>query len=346
MADDRSVRDTLHSIDRAQWAGNALEGMQLGMDAEIAREQHRSNELTEEGIAALGRLERHVLEGNAATRELNAGITASNRLLREQNGLVQAVRDAIERQTLNQAYQFFAQWRQSPDGRIYLRWADSAQGAIANMDSFTCRMNRARAADARDNLEALLRAALLTSPAPQERTGDGFENSWIDEDFSISPPEPDEPVPPRQPAPVLLREATKPSLSAMLLHGEHAEPAQYGFTERMRLGYEADMRAYRQAHRQWEYERSPEGRLAAHMANALSMTALPTRWAASNPLARVRSFLTIMDAAMFRPPAPESLPDPVPPAFAAINSLPETAPHMRAELSALRKEFPQLTDEF
>lgn len=71
---------------------------------------------------------------------------------------------------------------------------------------------------------------------------------------------------------------------------------------------------------------------------ARALTVQPTRWAVSNPMDVVRTLTGIMEQAPFRPPVVDMLPDPVPPALAAPESIPDTAPMMRAELEAIRLE--------
>lgn len=82
---------------------------------------------------------------------------------------------------------------------------------------------------------------------------------------------------------------------------------------------------------------------------ALDLVPAPTAWASRDPVAPSRELAIIISQVLKYRQVPNPLPDPGLPPFAPIDSLPETAPHMRAELAAMRGEFPQLIgqeDEF
>jgi hypothetical protein len=116
--------------------------------------------------------------------------------------------------------------------------------------------------------------------------------------------------------------------------------------ERERSDYSQTLNAFRQARehreaqieqRRNESERRRRQAIADAMAQAQRMVPQAICWATRNPIGKLREYAGIMAGAQ-RVQTPPPLPDAVIPDIAPLESIPEQAPHMRAELEAMREE--------
>lgn len=205
MTDNRPVRQTLHDMDdrlaetnRQLDQSNTLAAMQLGAQIGQAALQERTNRLMAEADDLLDEANRQRTETNKrltrmgvtqektleATRGVQKAVADANntiresfdrteRLIREQNGRIDGIRDEMRQARIEQAYQSFAQWRQSPEGQQYLAWRNAAEHAINRMNEWTNRMNTARQQDVEDHVRRMVadeaeRIDLQYGDEPQE----------------------------------------------------------------------------------------------------------------------------------------------------------------------------------
>lgn len=115
---------------------------------------------------------------------------------------------------------------------------------------------------------------------------------------------------------------------------ERAEWSEYQrkLAERRKIQAEWEKR-----HRRWE-NRYDDISIAGLAAQAKALTPQPTHWAVENPMPRIREWSDMMDKAVRFHPSPDMLPTVEVPAFASPESIPDTAPCMRAELCRIISE--------
>lgn len=403
--DDRSLKETMQDADAKLRTANALnlaqvglQGAQVRLQADALSEQRETNRRLEElgvtqaQLVALDRsIDANIREGSRTLGELKSAADRMSGLLSEQNGLLAGIGSELHGMRVEQAYQSFAMWRQTPEGIRYLEWAKRAQDTVNLILRRTQRMENARERDMRENAHRLL--------------ADRFEKRGEAPSQPLKPVFPKQPPMPKKPvmgvAGVAERRFILAAVTTIIgflymgirgfvecLHGgliyalfgfpipailgglaglaigivlglivfhktekiEREERnyksrmAEYMEAERKNEAYEQDVNAisvryehelecWRTAMAEWEH---PSTDSIPREARAL--TVQPTRWAVSNPMDVVRTLTGIMEQAPFRPPVVDMLPDPVPPALAAPESIPDTAPMMRAELEAMRLE--------
>lgn len=403
--DDRSLKETMQDADAKLRTANALnlaqiglQGAQVRLQADALSEQRETNRRLEElgvtqaQLVALDRsIDANIREGSRTLGELKNAADRMGGLLSEQNGLLAGIGGELHGMRVEQAYQNFAMWRQTPEGVRYMEWAKRAQDTVDLILRRTQRMEGARERDMRDNAHRLLADRV-------EKRGEA-PSKPLKPAFPKRPPMPERPV--MKVAGVAERRFILAAVTTIIgflymgiqgfigcLHGGFIY-ALFGFPipailgglaglaigivlglivfhkteriEREESRYESRMAEYTEAKRRNEdYERNVNAinvryeheleRWRTAMAEwehpnmdsipreARALTVQPTRWAVSNPMDVVRTLTGIMEQAPFRPPVVDMLPDPVPPALAAPESIPDTAPMMRAELEAIRLE--------
>lgn len=117
---------------------------------------------------------------------------------------------------------------------------------------------------------------------------------------------------------------------------EREREAQLARNKRIMNDYENEMRVYRMQYSNWKH-RYDGISIRELTQDAKRVTPPPTRWAVENPMPRIREWLGIIDRENDLP-APETLPPVEIPAFASPESIPDTAPCMRAELCRIISE--------
>lgn len=137
QGDERTTREILQDSDRKLGTANSLAAMQVGATLGLAalqgqanRYQRQAREQSREANDRLAALQSGQHQANAliastlrsveqftrSVRELHDAVTASNRLIAEQTGQVEAVRDSIDSLRVQNAILHFADWRQTPSG--------------------------------------------------------------------------------------------------------------------------------------------------------------------------------------------------------------------------------------
>lgn len=413
--DDRSLKETMQDADAKLRTANALnlaqiglQGAQVRLQADALNEQRETNRRLEElGVtqAQLVELDRsidaNIREGSRTLGELKNAADRMGGLLSEQNGLLAGIGGELHGMRVEQAYQNFAMWRQTPEGVRYMEWAKRAQDTVDLILRRTQRMEGARERDMRDNAHRLLAdrvekrgpeperpsAPPCVAPTPPNEftekslTGNGDKaagvimtvfslaglgigvyHGWTNNAYMISiygwldggsrafvgsiiPG-----------ALGLVIGFVVGFVASVVITGfffspskeecERYDKAKNEHEEAVKEYYQQvkdfNMRQeyYRQAYDDWLKARDRWSHIVSDdiPREARALTVQPTRWAVSNPMDVVRTLTGIMEQAPFRPPVVDMLPDPVPPALAAPESIPDTAPMMRAELEAMRLE--------
>lgn len=381
-----------------QGAQVRLQGAQVRLQADALNEQRETNRRLEElgvtqaQLVALDRsIDANIREGSRTLGELKGAADRMSGLLSEQNGLLAGIGSELHGMRVEQAYQNFAMWRQTPDGVRYMEWAKRAQDTVNLILRRTQRMEGARERDMKTNAHRLLADRV-------EQRGEAPVKPLK----PVLPKPPQVPSMPMKPVDELAGRRFKFKTMTMIagalfggirafvegLHGgiifalfNIPIPAIiFGFlglvagtilgliifhkTGRIRDNekrYEERMEEFVEAKRKYEVYQQHAGEVNARYMQefdrwrkamdewefsdvkgisreARALTVQPTRWAVSNPMDVVRTLTGIMEQAPFRPPVVDMLPDPVPPALAAPESIPDTAPMMRAELEAMRLE--------
>ncbi|GGI15512.1 hypothetical protein GCM10007377_16270 [Galliscardovia ingluviei] len=118
-------------------------------------EQQHTNAILEDMSGDISTIRNEVAQGtqelkkaNNQLTQLTAASAEISRQLNIQNGLIAEVGDEVHQARVDQAYQFFAQWRQTPDGRVYTEWADRAQAWLERPTALLQRIIAAREKDA------------------------------------------------------------------------------------------------------------------------------------------------------------------------------------------------------
>ncbi|GDZ42483.1 hypothetical protein MCC01966_10490 [Bifidobacteriaceae bacterium MCC01966] len=424
VADDRDMRQIAQDNESNTRHTSRMADVQFGVSLVQAAQLGRANRLHEQAVRIeedsnrkIGLLGKHAAETSRLIGKTLEAQSESNRIL---NGMAEqadrasrllmegmgALHEQGEQARLDQAYQAYAQWRQTDEGRQYLEWRDTARDTIARIEDYTRRMQAARQKDE----ELAVRELVAADP----------KGIMKEPEQPKTPPKPvmssiPEPGPkPEEPARKLTRKtAFTSALSTIgglagiaytildnLRMGEYGlGPIQFiiraaicwligviigavartiiesirsksaGLKENEReweeyetslsqweersMQYRRAGNAYEAAVAAWDRDYNQGGayrRLKAEHDNrvldytdecarvAHSMFPPATRWAATNPMDRLRSLNSTMELVLRRQTEPDTWGDPTLPVLANVGSLPVYAPNMRAELALIQSE--------
>lgn len=168
MADNRDMRQIAQDNESNTRHMSRMADVQFGVSLVQAAQLGRANRLHEQAVRIeedsnrkIGLLGKHAAETSRLIGKTLEAQSESNRIL---NGMSEQadrthrllaaqlegqrlIVDKLEQLRTDQAYQSFAQWRQSDEGRQYLQWAEKAQDTTSRIEDYTRRMQAARQKD-------------------------------------------------------------------------------------------------------------------------------------------------------------------------------------------------------
>ena len=168
VADDRDMRQIAQDNESNTRHTSRMADVQFGVSLVQAAQLGRANRLHEQAVRIeedsnrkIGLLGKHAAETSRLIGKTLEAQSESNRIL---NGMAEQadrthrllaaqlegqrfIVDKLEQLRTDQAYQSFAQWRQSDEGRQYLQWAEKAQDTTSRIEDYTRRMQAARQKD-------------------------------------------------------------------------------------------------------------------------------------------------------------------------------------------------------
>lgn len=355
----------------------------------ISSELNTTNEVLQE-------ISEEAKDQNSALHSIDMRASETNRLLQEQNGIIRLVRRSVNQLRIDQAYQSFAQWRQTPDGRKYMQWSESANYLASIIRDYTQRLADAQITDAQDHL---IKEIAVHRKPDAEKIRAQFYAQIPPKPLEFTEPEPivadlnvnQDDYEKRSKAVVTVLAVVEIIIALKIIVGPInffgtllcllvlggaslfiASMVFDGFAKKYKndknaalekqsreftahLEWQQRKDAAEAALERWKGERSEIIYNADYVADdqapadflkkckqiAMSKTAPPTAWAVTDPQPLLKQITTIMDNAMFRPPAPDQLPDLKFPGFVKLEDIPATAPHMRAAFAQILKEAGQ-----
>lgn len=168
VADNRDMRQIAQDNESNTRHMSRMADVQFGVSLVQAAQLGRANRLHEQAIRIeedsnrkIGLLGKHAaetsrligktLEAQSESNRILNGMSKqadrTHRLLAAQLEGQRLIVDKLEQLRTDQAYQSFAQWRQSDEGRQYLQWAEKAQDTTSRIEDYTRRMQAARQKD-------------------------------------------------------------------------------------------------------------------------------------------------------------------------------------------------------
>lgn len=428
VADNRDMRQIAQDNESNTRHMSRMADVQFGVSLVQAAQLGRANRLHEQAVRIeedsnrkIGLLGKHAAETNRLIGKTLEAQSESNRIL---NGMAEqtdrasrllmegmgALHEQGEQARLDQAYQAYAQWRQTDEGRQYLEWRDTARDTIARIEDYTRRMQAARQKDEELAVRELVAAdpkGIMKEPE-QPKTPPKPVMTAVPEPG----PRPEEPEARERESvwpgifPFLgiiagiiltiyfIRQRTygyETDLFEVLVGGaisivlycaigfglgflimaalmavlkntpanrnarkarEEYESAYADWSERNER-YQTALDRYETALAAWDRDYNQGGayrRLKAEHDDrvldytdecariAHSMFPPATRWAATNPMDRLRSLNQTMELVLRRQTEPDTWGDSALPVLANVGSLPVYAPNMRAELALIQSE--------